>query len=80
MWRNYEGFKPGGVIGMFAKSFWQHAGLAFGGLLDYYTFCDNTNKTLEGWILDGMYHQAGENFDYVVANQSMTEGNDDQGI
>ena len=27
-----------------------------------------------------MYHQAGENYNYIPSNQSMTEGNDDQGV
>lgn len=51
-----------------------------GGLLDYYTFCDNDNKTLKSLIYDGMYHQAGESFNYIPSNQSMVEGNDDQGV
>ncbi|KAG7664088.1 uncharacterized protein J8A68_002412 [[Candida] subhashii] len=80
-WNYYEGFAYGGVVGMFAQpNYWWNAGEAFGGLLDYYTFCDNKNTTLEGWIFNGMYHQAGENFNYVPSNQSMTEGNDDQGV
>lgn len=81
MWNYYEGFKYGGVVGMFAApNYWWNAGEAFGGLVDYYTFCDPDNSTLEGWIYDAMYHQAGENYNYIPSNQSMTEGNDDQGV
>ncbi|RLV93659.1 Mannan endo-16-alpha-mannosidase DFG5 [Spathaspora sp. JA1] len=81
IWNYYEGLRPGGVVGMFAQpNYWWNAGEAFGGLIDYYTFCDPKNQTLESLIFDGMYHQAGENFNYVPSNQSMTEGNDDQGV
>lgn len=81
MWNYYEGFRPGGVIGMFASpNYWWNAGEAFGGLVDYYSYCASDNDTLKQWIYDGMYHQAGENFNYIPSNQSMTEGNDDQGV
>ncbi|CCE78855.1 Piso0_000887 [Millerozyma farinosa CBS 7064] len=77
----YEGIKKGGTVGMFTYPYyWWHAGCAFGGLLDYFTFCDKDNSTLKEIIYDGMYHQAGDNYDYIPSNQSMTEGNDDQGI
>ncbi|KAK7687574.1 mannan endo-1 [Cerrena zonata] len=77
----YEGTKKGGTIGMFSNPYyWWHAGEAFGGLVDYYTYCDSDNKTLEKLIYDGMYNQAGDHFDYIPSNQSMTEGNDDQGV
>ncbi|KAI5957498.1 DFG5 [Candida theae] len=81
MWNYYEGFKPGGTVGMFASpNYWWNAGEAFGGFVDYFTYCDSDNKTLEKWIYDGMYHQAGENYNYIPSNQSLTEGNDDQGV
>ncbi|KAK6454702.1 filamentous growth, cell polarity and elongation [Scheffersomyces xylosifermentans] len=77
----YEGLKYGGTVGMFAPpNYWWNAGEAFGGIVDYFSFCDSNNKTLESLIMDAMYHQAGENFNYVPSNQSMTEGNDDQGV
>lgn len=80
-WNYYDGFRKGGTIGMVVSPYyWWNAGEMFGGLVDYYTFCDSSNSTLEGWILDAMYHQAGAQFDYVPANQSLVEGNDDQGI
>ncbi|EGW33609.1 uncharacterized protein SPAPADRAFT_60943 [Spathaspora passalidarum NRRL Y-27907] len=81
IWNYYEGLKYGGVVGMFAPpNYWWNAGEAFGGLVDYYTFCDPNNDTLKDLIFNGMYHQAGENYNYVPSNQSMTEGNDDQGV
>ena len=77
----YEGLKPGGTVGMFAPpNYWWNAGEAFGGIVDFYTFCNSTNETLRELIIDAMYHQAGENFNYIPSNQSMTEGNDDQGV
>lgn len=77
----YEGTKKGGTVGMFSSPYyWWHAGEAFGGLVDYYTFCDDTNKTLKSLIYDGMYHQAGDSFNFIPNNQSMVEGNDDQGV
>lgn len=80
-WNYYEGNKKGGTVGMFTTPYyWWHAGEAFGGLLDYYIFCDKDNQTLHDLIFDGMYHQAGDDYNYIPANQSMTEGNDDQGV
>lgn len=77
----YEGTKYGGTVGMFASpNYWWNAGEAFGGLIDYYTFCDSDNKTLRNLIKDGMFHQAGKDYDYIPSNQSLTEGNDDQGV
>lgn len=81
MWNYYLGFQYGGAVGTFVSPYyWWNAGEAFAGFVDYYTFCDSSNLTLEGWIFDGMIAQAGENWDYIPSNQSFVEGNDDQGI
>lgn len=80
-WNYYEGLKRGGTVGMFTNPYyWWHAGEAFGGLLDYYIYCDKDNSTLKSLIFNGMYHQAGDDYNYIPSNQSMTEGNDDQGV
>ncbi|RLV92362.1 Mannan endo-16-alpha-mannosidase DFG5 [Spathaspora sp. JA1] len=80
-WNYYDGFNYGGVIGMFIPpNYWWNSGQTFGGLLDYYVLCDPTNETLRKDIINGMYSQAGDYFDYVPLNQTMTEGNDDQGV
>ena len=77
----YQGTKRGGTLGMFSLPYyWWHAGEAFAGLIDYYHFCQLDNDTLQELILTGMYHQAGEEYNYIPSNQSLTEGNDDQGI
>ncbi|KAG7664087.1 uncharacterized protein J8A68_002411 [[Candida] subhashii] len=81
MWNYYNGFHYGGTIGTFMPpNYWWNAGEAWGGLVDYYTYCDNQNETLRQWIFDGMYSQRGEENNYVPSNQSMVEGNDDQGV
>lgn len=80
-WTYYDAFKPMGVIGVFVPPYyWWHAGEAFGGLIDYFTICEPTNATLKALITEGMFAQSGENFDYIPKNQSLSEGNDDQGV
>lgn len=79
-WNYYLGLKYGGTVGMFDGYYWWSAGEAFGGLLDYYTWCEPDNQTLHNLLFDGMYAQRGDNYDYIPSNQLMTEGNDDQGV
>ncbi len=80
-WNYYLGNRYGGTVGMFlAPYYWWQAGECFAGLLDYYVHCDSSNSTLESLIYEGMYHQAGEQFNYIPSNQSLVEGNDDQGV
>lgn len=80
-WNYYDGFRYGGTIGKFTwPYYWWQAGEAFGGMLNYYSVCDPKNGTLRKLLFDGMYVQAGENFDYIPANESYVEGNDDHGI
>ncbi|SGZ53166.1 CIC11C00000005442 [Sungouiella intermedia] len=77
----YEGLKPGGTVGMFSTPYyWWHAGEAFGGWVDYWYFCAQDNHTFTDLLFDAMYHQRGEDNTYMPSNQSMTEGNDDQGV
>lgn len=77
----YEGLKYGGTVGMFlAPYYWWHAGEAFGGWVDYWYFCAQDNETFTNLLFDAMYHQRGDDFAYMPNNQSMTEGNDDQGV
>ncbi|KAH3682234.1 hypothetical protein WICPIJ_006792 [Wickerhamomyces pijperi] len=75
----YEGTQFGGTIGMFQRPYyWWQAGHALGGVLDHWYYCQN--DTYELILLDSLIAQAGENYDYVPSNQSLTEGNDDQGF
>ncbi|CAH2351661.1 mannan endo-1,6-alpha-mannosidase Dfg5p [[Candida] railenensis] len=77
----YEGTKYGGAVGMFSSPYyWWEAGEAFGGILNYYVNCDSSNTTLKELIYNAMYHQSGDDHDYMPSNQTFTEGNDDQGV
>ncbi|CAM9019276.1 unnamed protein product [Wickerhamomyces anomalus] len=75
----YEGTKYGGTVGMFSQPYyWWESGEAFGGLIDYWYFCQN--DTYEQLIYDALIAQKGSKNDYIPSNQSTTEGNDDQGF
>ncbi|GAV55207.1 hypothetical protein ZYGR_0AS05310 [Zygosaccharomyces rouxii] len=75
----YAGEKYGGAIGMFQPPYyWWQAGEAFGGMIDNWYFCEN--KTFEDLIQKAMLAQAGPHYDYMPQNQTMVEGNDDQGV
>ncbi|ODV64593.1 cell wall mannosidase [Hyphopichia burtonii NRRL Y-1933] len=77
----YEGIKNGGTVGKFqAPYYWWHAGEAFTGLIDYYTYCDSSNTTLQKIIQNAIIHQAGSNYDFMPSNESSVEANDDQGM
>lgn len=77
----YLGLKHGGTVGMFsAPYYWWQAGEVFGGWIDYHQFCKPDNDTFKEILFDAMLHQAGSKFDYMPSNQSITEGNDDQGV
>lgn len=80
-WNYYLGFQYGGTVGMFSQPYyWWQAGECFGGMIDYFTQCDATNHTLELEIYNGMFAQAGAQWNYIPSNQSLVEGNDDQGV
>ncbi|KAJ9090775.1 hydrolase 76 protein [Naganishia cerealis] len=75
----YDGYKKGGVIGMFTwPYYWWEAGGAWGSLIEYSYYMDN--DTLVPLIKEALGYQVGENYNYVPLNQSTTEGNDDQGF
>ncbi|SCU82326.1 LANO_0B05842g1_1 [Lachancea nothofagi CBS 11611] len=75
----YEGSRYGGTVGMFqAPYYWWEAGEVFGGMLENWFLCENTSY--ESVIYDAMLAQAGPDYDYMPSNQSMVEGNDDQGV
>lgn len=77
----YLGLKYGGNVGMFSQPYyWWQAGEVFGGWVDYYHFCQEGNETFHDILYEAMIHQAGPNYDYMPGNQSLTEGNDDQGV
>ncbi|CCK72153.1 putative mannan endo-1,6-alpha-mannosidase KNAG_0J00700 [Huiozyma naganishii CBS 8797] len=75
----YSGTRYGGTVGMFQPPYyWWHAGEAFGGMIENWFLCQNS--TYETLLMDAFIAQTGNNYDYIPENQTMVEGNDDQGI
>lgn len=75
----YAGTKYGGAVGMFqAPYYWWEAGEAFGGMIDNWYFCQNSS--FEDLIYNALMAQTGSDYDYMPGNQTMVEGNDDQGV
>ncbi|KAM0346928.1 hypothetical protein ACHAPU_005268 [Fusarium lateritium] len=75
----YTGMNPGDTPGNLPDPYyWWEAGAMFGTLVDYWwiTGDDSYNKITK----QAMIHQAGPDGDYMPDNQTMTEGNDDQGF
>ncbi|KAM7208908.1 mannan endo-1,6-alpha-mannosidase DCW1 [Naviculisporaceae sp. PSN 640] len=75
----YDGDKPGGTPGLLPPPyFWWEAGALMGALVDYWLYTGDTT-----WVnvtQEGLLFQTGPNDDYMPLNQTMTEGNDDQGF
>lgn len=71
--------QPGHPIGLFQQPYyWWESGAAWGSLLDYWFYTgDEQYNTL---VKQALLSQVGEHWDYVPLNQSLTEGNDDQGF
>lgn len=73
----YLGTRYGGTIGMFQQPYyWWEAGLIFGGMIDTWKICNN--DTYVKIIQDAINNQRGDNNDFMLANQSHVEANDDQ--
>lgn len=54
------------------------AGALFGTLIDYWWLTGD--KSYNEVVTQGMMHQAGKDSDFMPENQTLTEGNDDQGF
>lgn len=75
----YTGYRPGDVPGNLPDPYyWWEAGAMFNALIDYwaYTGDDQWNEI----TTQGLVHQAGDSGAFMPANQTRTEGNDDQGF
>jgi len=60
------------------RYYWWECGAMFGGLIDYwYLTGDSSYNDL---VMQGLLFQVGSTNDYMPNNQTLTEGNDDQGF
>ena len=79
MLSHYTGYKPGDVPGNLPDPYyWWEAGAMFNALIDYWFYTGDSrwnNITSQALIW-----QAGESGSFMPANQTRTEGNDDQGF
>ncbi|EPE05037.1 glycoside hydrolase family 76 protein [Ophiostoma piceae UAMH 11346] len=75
----YTGNNTGDVAGNLPSPyFWWEAGAMFGTMVDYWFITGDT--TYNDITSQALLHQVGDNNDYMPANQTRTEGNDDQGF
>ncbi|KAK7432408.1 mannan endo-1 [Neonectria magnoliae] len=72
---NNTGDTPGNLPDPY---YWWEAGGMFGTLIDYWWLTGD--ESYNEITSQAMLHQVGEDIDYVPRNQSLTEGNDDQGF
>ncbi|KAM7221051.1 Glycosyl hydrolase family 76 domain containing protein [Rhypophila decipiens] len=75
----YDADRPGAVPGLLPEPYyWWEAGALMGAMVDYWAYTGDTQ-----WVnvtKEGLLFQTGPNNDYMPPNQTMTEGNDDQGF
>lgn len=75
----YNGDKPGQTPGLLPQPYyWWEAGAFLGSLVDYWYYTGDT--TYNQLTTDGLLFQVGPYDDYMPPNQTLTEGNDDQGF
>ncbi|KAI1154163.1 glycosyl hydrolase family 76-domain-containing protein [Nemania diffusa] len=75
----YSGDQPGQTPGLLPQPYyWWEAGALMGALIDYWYYTGDT--TYNDITQQGMLHQVGPYNDFMPPNQTLTEGNDDQGF
>ena len=75
----YTGNNTGDVVGNLPMPyFWWEAGAMFGTLVDYWYYTNDSSYN--DITTDALQFQAGPDADFMPANQTKTEGNDDQGF
>lgn len=75
----YTGNHTGDVAGNLPDPYyWWEAGAMFGTLVDYWAYTGDTTYVNETY--QALQHQVGDDHDYMPTNQTLTEGNDDQGF
>ncbi|ODV90804.1 glycoside hydrolase family 76 protein [Tortispora caseinolytica NRRL Y-17796] len=73
----YNGDTYGGTPGMFVSPYyWWQAGGAWGSMIDFWAYTGN--DTYNDIVKYALLFQVGSGNDYMPANQTVTEGNDDQ--
>ncbi|KAI0883695.1 glycoside hydrolase family 76 protein [Annulohypoxylon maeteangense] len=75
----YNGNEPGQTPGLLPQPYyWWEAGALMGTFVDYWYYTGDT--TYNDIASQGLLHQVGPYNDYMPPNQTLTEGNDDQGF
>ncbi|CAK7240343.1 MAG: hypothetical protein STHCBS139747_001782 [Sporothrix thermara] len=75
----YHGNEPGNVPGLLPDPYyWWEAGAMLGSLIDYWYYTGDTQYN--DLTSQGLLFQVGPYNDYMPPNQTLTEGNDDQGF
>ncbi|CAJ2503710.1 Uu.00g111040.m01.CDS01 [Anthostomella pinea] len=75
----YTGNQPGQIPGLLPNPYyWWEGGALMGALVDYWYYTGDT--TYNDITQQGLLHQVGPYNDYMPPNQTLTEGNDDQGF
>ncbi|KAJ3566994.1 hypothetical protein NPX13_g6931 [Xylaria arbuscula] len=75
----YNGNQPGQIPGLLPQPYyWWEGGALMGALIDYWYYTGDT--TYNDITQQGILHQVGPYHDFMPPNQTLTEGNDDQGF
>ncbi|KAI8627945.1 glycosyl hydrolase family 76-domain-containing protein [Xylariaceae sp. FL1651] len=75
----YTGNQPGQTPGLLPQPYyWWEGGALMGAMIDYWYYTGDS--TYNDITQQGMLHQVGPYNDYMPPNQTLTEGNDDQGF
>ncbi|KAG7138537.1 Mannan endo-1 like protein [Verticillium longisporum] len=76
----YRGDEPGQTPGLLPDPpyYWWEAGALMGTMIDYWYYTGD--DTWNDKVVQALMHQVGEFNDYMPDNQTLTEGNDDQGF
>ncbi len=76
---NYTKLDKNEGVGLFGDDvYWWEAGAVWGSLIDYWSYTGD--DAFNGQVTQALLAQIGPNHDYMVPNQTKTEGNDDQGV
>jgi len=76
----YRGNEPGFIPGVLPEPpyFWWEGGAMWGALIEYWYY--TKDDSFVDITKQGLLFQVGDEWDYMPRNQTLTEGNDDQGF